>query len=487
MSLQIDGPREKEAEPGQVPVLERSKGGERIDLGFMFVAPSQNTSKVANMKTSLLTAFAVSSLCSAELVQFKPNNPAKADEVNRNFFLLDSSKADKSTIGLLTSAVNAKADAKSVEDLAKSLASKADSIAVAKALRDSASALRSSFPSIPAPVAGADTAAKRRIDSLAQAAKSSNAVVAKSVIDTASSIRGSLAGKMDKVAITPASIGALPSSNASHKGVFSADGLQVNSMARSSGSEAAEPGFRLIRTDAPVGNQIWDWTTDKANGSLFLRTIQDDEKASAWAMKIDRKGLTPTVISLYASTRVNGMLEAAGGLRIHPKQEIKFGMAYDAAKDTNTSVIAASLAKGSYLDGSQADDFIIRHKSDEGRILMGAGTGNPVAGLEISSKSVKVNIPLQIKSTEPWADYVFEVGYQPMPLKEIEAFAKEHKHLPEVPSTADVEKDGIDIAKMNAILLKKVEELTLHAVEQEKKMDALQAEVREMKASVRVR
>lgn len=36
---------------------------------------------------------------------------------------------------------------------------------------------------------------------------------------------------------------------------------------------------------------------------------------------------------------------------------------------------------------------------------------------------------------------------------------------------------------MNAILLKKIEELTLHAIEQEKKMEALQTEVRGMKTS----
>ena len=89
----------------------------------------------------------------------------------------------------------------------------------------------------------------------------------------------------------------------------------------------------------------------------------------------------------------------------------------------------------------------------------------------------------ELVSTEPWADYVFEPGYKPMALKEIEAFAKANGHLPEVPSAAEVKKDGIDLAKMNAILLKKIEELTLHAVEQEKKMEALQAEVQEMKTN----
>ncbi|QQS06062.1 MAG: hypothetical protein IPK50_04025 [Fibrobacterota bacterium] len=467
-----------------------------------------------------ILALSCSAAFCSGLVTFAPNSPAKSGEVNQNFQYLDTSKAGKTDVELIKSALGGKAALGAVTDLsarhdslvgaaknyadqssaakalsakadtgsvAKALSGKADLDLVAKSLRDSTMALRNVIANLPSPSTGADTAAKRRIDSLAQATKAADAGLTKNVLDTTAALRTVLASKLDKGAVTVASIGALPSADASHKGVFTTGGVQSNGMVRITGSDAAEPAVRIQRTDAPAGNRVWDWTTDKANGSLFLRTIQDDEKGSNWVMKIDRKGLGPSLISLYAPTVVNGLLDAAGGLRIQPKQEIKFGMTYDATRDTNTSVIAAALWKDAYVAGSQTDDFVIRHKLDDGRILLGAGSGDPVAGLEISVKSVKVNLPLQVKSTAPWADYVFEPGYQAMPLKEIEAYAKEHKHLPEVPSTADVEKDGIDIAKMNAILLKKVEELTLHAVAQEKQMEALQAEVREMKAAVQAR
>jgi len=68
----------------------------------------------------------------------------------------------------------------------------------------------------------------------------------------------------------------------------------------------------------------------------------------------------------------------------------------------------------------------------------------------------------------PVADYVFEPSYKLAPLSEVEAYTRENKHLPEIPSASEIGKSGMDLARMNVLLLKKVEELTLHAIEQEK-------------------
>ena len=74
------------------------------------------------------------------------------------------------------------------------------------------------------------------------------------------------------------------------------------------------------------------------------------------------------------------------------------------------------------------------------------------------------------------ADYVFEPDYKLAPLSEVEAFTKEHKHLPEVPSAKEMTENGVDMAAMNMVLLKKVEELTLHAIALQKEMDAQKAQ-----------
>jgi hypothetical protein len=73
------------------------------------------------------------------------------------------------------------------------------------------------------------------------------------------------------------------------------------------------------------------------------------------------------------------------------------------------------------------------------------------------------------------ADYVFEPDYKLSSLSEVETYTKANKHLPEVPSASEMTEKGVNLAQMNMVLLKKVEELTLHAIEQEKSVAELKA------------
>jgi predicted RNase H-like nuclease (RuvC/YqgF family) len=81
------------------------------------------------------------------------------------------------------------------------------------------------------------------------------------------------------------------------------------------------------------------------------------------------------------------------------------------------------------------------------------------------------------------ADFVFEDNYQLKDLSEVEAFIKSNKHLPEVPSAAEMEEAGVNLAEMNKLLLMKVEELTLYAIEQKAEVERLKAEVGKVRSS----
>ena len=83
------------------------------------------------------------------------------------------------------------------------------------------------------------------------------------------------------------------------------------------------------------------------------------------------------------------------------------------------------------------------------------------------------NVKVAVVNSANWADYVFEKEYKLKSIKELEAFIKTHKHLPNVPSAAEVEKDGIDMAIMDAKLLEKIEELSLYIIEQNKRIEEL--------------
>lgn len=132
--------------------------------------------------------------------------------------------------------------------------------------------------------------------------------------------------------------------------------------------------------------------------------------------------------------------------------------------------------------------------NSDGHIIMangggnvGIGTGNPqtklaVAG-DISAKRVKVTLT-------GWPDFVFQPDYKLPSLHELENFIKTHQHLPEIPSAAEVAKEGLDLGEINKKLLQKIEELTLYQIQQQKAHEAvllrlktLEAEMMQLKAA----
>ncbi|MCG2617754.1 hypothetical protein LZZ85_25860 [Terrimonas sp. NA20] len=93
---------------------------------------------------------------------------------------------------------------------------------------------------------------------------------------------------------------------------------------------------------------------------------------------------------------------------------------------------------------------------------VGIGVTNPAYKLTvdgtISGRKVRV-------TQESWADFVFEDNYKLPSLEDVREFIRKNKHLPEVPSEKEVRENGVDLGGMDAILLRKIEELTLYLIE----------------------
>ncbi len=92
---------------------------------------------------------------------------------------------------------------------------------------------------------------------------------------------------------------------------------------------------------------------------------------------------------------------------------------------------------------------------------------------EIMTEQVRVSL----HNTTEWNDQVFDKNYPLMPLSQLSPYLKSHHHLPGIPSAEEVVKQGVDLGKMDADLLKKIEELTLYAIQQQKQIDELQKKV----------
>lgn len=102
-------------------------------------------------------------------------------------------------------------------------------------------------------------------------------------------------------------------------------------------------------------------------------------------------------------------------------------------------------------------------------------------GYEFSVDGKMMTEEVKVQLSENWPDFVFKKDYNLKTLKEVETFIAENKHLPEIPSEADVLENGINLGEMDAKLLQKIEELTLYLIEQNKKIEELQKEVGKLK------
>ncbi|MFD2603234.1 hypothetical protein [Flavobacterium suzhouense] len=122
----------------------------------------------------------------------------------------------------------------------------------------------------------------------------------------------------------------------------------------------------------------------------------------------------------------------------------------------------------------------------DGKVRIGASTLTTPDGykLFVEEGILTEKVKVAVKTTTDWADYVFAPDYGLMPLAEVEKFTKENNHLPNVPSAADMVNNGLDVAKMDAKLLEKIEELTLYIIEQNKTNDKQAKEIEELKIMV---
>ncbi|QHV98859.1 autotransporter outer membrane beta-barrel domain-containing protein [Spirosoma endbachense] len=133
--------------------------------------------------------------------------------------------------------------------------------------------------------------------------------------------------------------------------------------------------------------------------------------------------------------------------------------------------------KGRFLQSSNDDAVII------GQNVLKTPAGYRLFVQEgILTEKVKV----AIKNTADWSDKVFAPAYKLQSLVQVEQYITAHQHLPGVPSAEQLVKEGMDVAKMDAKLLEKIEELTLYLIEQRKELANVQEQNRQLKERMMV-
>jgi hypothetical protein len=122
-------------------------------------------------------------------------------------------------------------------------------------------------------------------------------------------------------------------------------------------------------------------------------------------------------------------------------------------------------------DGNWNNFKDVLHLASTGNV--GIGTTDPSSKLTVNGEILceKVRVIADI----PWADYIFDSSYELKSIEEVEDYINSNKHLPDVPSEQEITgSQGLDIAEMNIILLKKIEEQTLYIIELNKRLKMLE-------------
>lgn len=111
---------------------------------------------------------------------------------------------------------------------------------------------------------------------------------------------------------------------------------------------------------------------------------------------------------------------------------------------------------------------------------VGIGTWTPTHKLTVNGQVKSKGF---VTDTSNWSDYVFAEDYKLASLDEVEKHIKKNGHLPGVPSEAEVVSKGLDLGKMSAVQMAKIEELMLHVIELNKQVQAQAEEIRLLKSS----
>lgn len=256
------------------------------------------------------------------------------------------------------------------------------------------------------------------------------------------------------------------------------DGM-FNDMRILSSLDGSTSGFGMGYRDQNI--QLWSpWTTVIPN-----YTIADQSKWSFICITIDTNKNVNGYLNGISNTTQNINFQWSTYLGIGRKFLSSYGYDFKGSIDELMifdKVLSQEEIQSLYNSSGTniTTNFCQTIYCKEGKI--GIKTMNPDMELTVKGRihAEEVKIDLDV----PAPDYVFKENYKLRSIEELENFIKQNSHLPEIPSAKEFKQNGVMQAEMDMNLLKKIEELTLYTIQQEKQLDKQSKEIEDLKILV---
>ncbi len=227
----------------------------------------------------------------------------------------------------------------------------------------------------------------------------------------------------------------------------------IVSVTTNSGSDTEAPTAPSIssngQTDTTV-NLSWSGATDNVGVTGY------DVYRDGAIIANDITATTYQATGLTASTSYDFKVRALDASGNESVDSNILSVTTNAASGGGTSVWTETGATASY----------------SGEVAVGTTSVPTGYKMAVDGKLITEEVRVELSGT--WPDYVFEKDYELPSLKEIQKHIEEKGHLPNIPSAKEVQANGIELGEMNRLLLEKIEELTLHILNQEKRIKELE-------------
>jgi hypothetical protein len=252
--------------------------------------------------------------------------------------------------------------------------------------------------------------------------------------------------------------------------------LGNNSNATGNSSVAIGNGANATGNSAVV---LGTWSLASGNTSIAIGNLVQATAVNSVAMGFAAYGLKQSSIAIGSYATADGQNAVAEGTWVSSTANgaMTFGAGYDA-----TNVLTNNVTNG-IMFGTRSNlptMFIAPATGINTTGGVGIGTTYVPGGYKLSVNGKIIAEEVRVELRANWPDYVFEKDYDLQSLPELETYIAQHGHLPNIPAAAEVAKEGIALGEMNAKLLQKIEELTLHLIAQDKRLKALEIENAEL-------